>query len=85
MATILAAFRDGWTRVGRAPVILSGVFLLTLAAVVPFGLVMEQSIAAGLGNSIDAQTGGTALPKAPPASIGPSRRPSSGSRRSSTM
>jgi hypothetical protein len=56
MATILAAFRDGWARVWRAPAILLGVFFLTLAAVVPFGLVLEERIAAGLGNSMDAQT-----------------------------
>jgi hypothetical protein len=56
MATILTAFRDGWGRVLRAPMVLGGVFLLTLLAVVPFGLVLEQRIQASLGQSLDAQT-----------------------------
>jgi hypothetical protein len=56
MAKIFTAFRDGWARVLRAPAILAGVFLLTLMAVIPFGLVLEQDIRASLGNSLDAQT-----------------------------
>jgi len=56
MAKIFSAFRDGWGRVLRAPTILVGVFLLTLVAVIPFGLVLEQDIRASLGHSLDAQT-----------------------------
>jgi len=55
MAKIFSAFRDGWERVLRAPAVLGGVFLLTLLAVIPFGLVMERGINAGLGSSLDAQ------------------------------
>ena len=55
MAKIFTAFRDGWGRVARAPVVLVGVFLLTLLAVIPFGLVVEQDIRAGLGRSLDAE------------------------------
>ena len=56
MAKIFSAFRDGWGRVLRAPTVLVGVFLLTLVAVIPFGLVLEQDIRASLGSSLDAQT-----------------------------
>jgi len=56
MTIIIAAFRDGWGRVLRAPVILLGVFLVTLLYVIPSGRVVEQSITDSLGNSLDAQT-----------------------------
>jgi hypothetical protein len=56
MARIFSAFRDGWGRVLSAPMVLAGVFVLTLVAVVPFGLVLEQGIRSSLGNSVDAQT-----------------------------
>ena len=61
MAKIFSAFRDGWGRVLHAPMVLAGVFLLTLVAVVPFGLALEQGIQAGLGNSLDAQTMATGV------------------------
>jgi hypothetical protein len=61
MAKILSAFRDGWGRVLAAPAIIGGVFLLTLLAVVPAGLVVEQDIRAGLGSSLDAQTMATGV------------------------
>jgi hypothetical protein len=56
MTIIIAAFRDGWGRVLRAPVILLGVFVVTLLFAVPSGRVVEQSIAESLGNSLDAQS-----------------------------
>jgi hypothetical protein len=61
MAKIFTAFRDGWGRVLGAPMVLGGVFLLTLLAVVPFGLVLEQNIQDGLGKSLDAQTMATGV------------------------
>ena len=61
MAKIFTAFRDGWGRVLGAPMVLGGVFLLTLLAVVPFGLALEQDIQAGLGKSLDAQTMATGV------------------------
>jgi hypothetical protein len=56
MTIIIAAFRDGWGRVLRAPVILLGVYLMTLLFVIPSGRVVEQSVTDSLGNSLDAQT-----------------------------
>jgi len=61
MAKIFSAFRDGWGRVLGAPIVLGGVFLLTLLAVVPFGLVLEQSIQSSLGSSLDAQAMATGV------------------------
>lgn len=55
MATFVAAFRDGLARVRRAPVLLLGVFLLTLLVTVAPGLVLQQSIAESFGNSRDAE------------------------------
>jgi len=54
MATILAAFTDGWRRVLRAPAILLGVFLVTLLVALPAGRAVEESIAGSLGQSLDA-------------------------------
>ena len=61
MATIFSAFRDGWGRVLSAPMVLAGVFLVTLLAVVPSGLAIEQSIKSNLGSSLDAQAMATGV------------------------
>lgn len=61
MTKILTAFRDGWGRVWRAPMVLVGVFVVTLLAVVPFGLVLERTIAGSLGSSLDGQVMATGV------------------------
>jgi hypothetical protein len=50
----LRAWLDGWGRVLRAPAIVAGVFVLTLAAAVPFALVLRSEIEAHLGRSLAA-------------------------------
>ena len=54
MSTIIAAFKDGWGRVFRAPAVLLGVFVVTLLVALPAGRAIEESISGGLGNSLDA-------------------------------
>jgi hypothetical protein len=46
--------RDGITKVGKAPVILACVFVATLVAALPFSILMRDSIAGHLGNSMAA-------------------------------
>ena len=46
------AFRDGIARVGRAPLVLVGVYLVTLVAAIPFALIVRGSIASDLGSSL---------------------------------
>lgn len=53
MATIFEAFTDGWRRVLRAPAILFGVFLVTLLMALPAASAIGNSIAGGLGSSLD--------------------------------
>lgn len=55
MSTTIAAFKDGWGRVLRAPAILLGVFIVTLLVAFPAGRAVEQSIADSLGSSLDAE------------------------------
>ena len=50
----LSSFVDGVRRVAAAPVLLVGVYLVTLLAAVPFGLVMHEAITAHLGSSVAA-------------------------------
>ena len=54
MSTIIAAFKDGWRRVVRAPAILLGVWMLTLLIAVPAGRAIGASIAGSLGHSLEA-------------------------------
>jgi hypothetical protein len=56
----LAALRDGIGRVNRAPVILICVFVATLAAALPFSMVIRDALEAHLGSSMMAEqmTGG---------------------------
>jgi hypothetical protein len=48
----LRAWLDGWARVLRAPMLAAGLFALTLAAALPFALVLRASIEAHLGRSL---------------------------------
>jgi hypothetical protein len=47
---------DGWQRVFRAPAIVIGVFAATLAAAVPFAIVLRGAIESHLGRSLAANT-----------------------------
>jgi hypothetical protein len=52
--TAIQALRDGVTKVGRAPVILACVFVATLIAALPFSILVRDSVASHLGNSMAA-------------------------------
>lgn len=51
---MIRAFVDGLQRVLNAPALLAGLYLATLAAVIPMGLALHESIDAHLGNSLAA-------------------------------
>src|SRR5262245_14147469 len=51
-----SAFREGIRRVGRAPAILGGVWLLTLIAGLPLAVSMQASLREHLGASLAADT-----------------------------
>jgi hypothetical protein len=51
---ILSAWADGFGRVRRAPAVLAGVFVLTVAAAVPLALTLRGLIQAHLGRSLAA-------------------------------
>jgi hypothetical protein len=46
---------DGMKRVGRAPLVLACVFVVTLLTAMPFSLLMRDAIASHLGNSLAAE------------------------------
>jgi hypothetical protein len=48
----LAVLRDGIRRVNRAPVVIACVFVVTLAAALPFSMIMRDALQAHLGNSM---------------------------------
>jgi hypothetical protein len=52
----VSAWLDGWRRVIRAPAIVAGVCVITLAAAVPFALVLRSAIETNLGRSLAADT-----------------------------
>jgi hypothetical protein len=52
----VSAWREGLRRVHRAPAILAGVWLLTVAASLPLALTMRGTIAQQLGSSLAADT-----------------------------
>jgi hypothetical protein len=52
---VLHAVVDGMSRVGSAPVVLVCVYLVTLVTAVPFSMLMRDSIANHLGNSLAAE------------------------------
>jgi hypothetical protein len=52
---MLAVLRDGIARVNRAPVILVCVFVATLAAALPFSVMMRDALQAHLGSSMMAE------------------------------
>jgi hypothetical protein len=49
------AFRDGGGRVGRAPAIVVGVWVINLLAAIPLTLMLHEAIAAHLGSSLRAE------------------------------
>jgi hypothetical protein len=51
----LAVLRDGVRRVNRAPVIVACVFAATLAAALPFSMMMRDALESHLGNSLMAE------------------------------
>ncbi len=51
MSMLLRAFADGARRVAHAPIILGGVYLVTLLISVPLVLTMQSAIASDLGDS----------------------------------
>ncbi len=53
---MIAAFKDGWRRVAGAPMLLVGVWVLTLLLAVPLALTLRAMIAASLGDSLAAET-----------------------------
>src|SRR4051812_40224151 len=50
----MRAWFDGWRRVFRAPAVIAGVFLVTLAAALPLALSLRDSIEQSLGASLAA-------------------------------
>jgi hypothetical protein len=54
--TVAAAFRDGWGRIGRAPLVVAGLYALTLAFAVPPALLLRDAIAGHLGESLAAES-----------------------------
>jgi hypothetical protein len=50
-----SAFRDGASRVGRAPALLLGVWLINLLAAIPLTLMLRDQIATHLGSSLRAE------------------------------
>jgi hypothetical protein len=61
--TILSAWRDGIRRVNAAPLMLAGMYLLTLLVALPLSLVLRGMIEEQLGDSLVAETvaSGTSL------------------------
>ena len=51
----LDALRDGMKRVNRAPVVIAGVFLLTLLTALPFSMMMRDELRTHLGDSLVAE------------------------------
>lgn len=51
-----AAFRDGIRRVNRAPMVLAGMFLLTLLVALPLSIALRGMLEAHLGDSLMADT-----------------------------
>lgn len=60
-AGVLAAFRDGFSRVRRAPLVLAGMVAVTLLVALPLSIALRGMIAAHLGRSLaaDAVAAGT--------------------------
>ncbi|HWF85196.1 MAG TPA: hypothetical protein VG222_10125 [Vicinamibacterales bacterium] len=52
----MSGWRDGMRRVNRAPAILAGVWLLTVAASLPLALTLRSALAQHLGSSLAADT-----------------------------
>src|SRR5689334_14155305 len=54
--TTLSAWREGLRRVGRAPVLLAGVYIMTLVVAVPLVVVLRGMLVKSLGNSLAADS-----------------------------
>src|SRR5688572_20715610 len=52
MTHVIAAWLDGWKRVGRAPWVLAGVLALTVVTAIPFAVVMRSLLTAHLDRSL---------------------------------
>ena len=48
------ALLDGIRRVGKAPAVVLGVYVITLLTAAPLGIIMHEAIATDLGSSIAA-------------------------------
>jgi hypothetical protein len=57
----VSAWRDGMRRVNRAPALLAGVWLLTIAASLPLALTLRGAIAQHLGSSLAADAAATGV------------------------
>ena len=58
---VLGSWFDGFARVGRAPAVLAGVFVITLAAALPLAITMRGTIEAHLGRSLAANAAADAV------------------------
>jgi hypothetical protein len=58
---ILDAWRDGFARVRRAPAVVGGVFVITLAAALPLAITMRGTIESHLGSSLAANAAAEAV------------------------
>lgn len=54
--TAVAAWREGMRRVSRAPVVLAGVWIVSLALVAPLAILLRDALAAHLGDSLVAES-----------------------------
>ena len=61
MTTAFGAWMDGMKRVGRAPVLLAGAWIATLAVSLPLAIVLRGMIAQQLGRSVVAQSVATGV------------------------
>lgn len=56
---VLAAFLEGWRRVLRAPALAASMLAVTFLLALPLGIVMQQSLEAHLGRSLEANLADT--------------------------
>lgn len=61
MASVGRAFVDGWGRVGRAPALLAGVWVSTIAVALPFAAALHGQMAGHLGESLAAEAAATGV------------------------
>jgi hypothetical protein len=51
---MIHALRDGIRRVGKAPIVILGIYIITLLTAAPLGIIMHEAIATDLGSSVAA-------------------------------